>query len=200
MSSFKLGLYLLLFVFSLNLHTSPVTSACGGEKETDLLHDINTYRKVLNLPVLEKANKPSCLANKIANNLEDKQCLDFHNYYPSPGSNPKIPNFQKSVEKCKININTTKDGVIMPVCVPKLDQDNLFSNYTKYSHFTKYLNNSKYTIAGVGSEDDWMVLIISTNTSSGDFSYASSLLVGSWKGHWLMMMATFFSVIVFLFN
>jgi hypothetical protein len=76
----------------------------------------------------------------------------------------------------------------------------LFSNYTKYSHFTKYLNNSKYTIAGVGSEDDWMVLIISTNTSSGDFSSASSLLVGVWKGHWLLMMATFLSVIVFLFN
>nr|AFK48797.1 unknown [Medicago truncatula] len=74
----------------------------------------------------------------------------------------------------------------MPMCVPKLDQDDLFSNYTKNSHFTKYLNNSKYIIAGVGSEDDWMVLIISTNTTSGDFSSANSLLVGAWKGQWVV--------------
>lgn len=88
----------------------------------------------------------------------------------------------------------------MPICVPKLDQDDLFSNYTQNSHFTKYLNNSKYTIAGVGSEDDWMVLIISTNTTnSGDFSSASSFLAGAWKGHWLLM-TTFLSVFVFLFN
>lgn len=202
MSSFKhgLGLYLLLLVFYHNLLTSPVTCACG-EKEKDLLHDINTYRKVLNLPVLEKTDKSSCLANKIANDLEHKHCAEFHNYYPNiPGKNPTIPNFEKSVGKCKININTTKDGVIMPMCVPKLDQDDLFSNYTKNSHFTKYLNNSKYIIAGVGSEDDWMVLIISTNTTSGNFSSANSLLVGAWKGQWLLMTTLFLSVFVFMFN
>lgn len=84
----------------------------------------------------------------------------------------------------------------MPVYVSKLDQDDVFSNYTKKGHFTKYLNDSKYTIAGVGSDDDWMVLIISTNSTSGDFSSAGSLI--AWKGHWLLM-ATFMSVFVFLF-
>jgi hypothetical protein len=34
------------------------------------------------------------------------------------------------------------------------------------SHFTKYLNHENYKITGVGY-DDRMVLIISTNTSSG---------------------------------
>ncbi|CAL5208575.1 unnamed protein product [Lathyrus oleraceus] len=195
MSTIKLGLYLLLLVFSHSLLPSQVTRAYG-DKEKDLLHDINVYRKLLNLPVLERTNKPSCLADKIADDLEDKNCEDFRNYYPIPGRNDKIPNFEKSVEKCKININTTKDGVIMPVYVSKLDQDDVFSNYTKKSHFTKYLNDSKYTIAGVGSDDDWMVLIISTNSTSGDFSSASSLI--AWKGHWLLM-ATFMSLFVFLF-
>lgn len=168
-----------------------------AEKEKNLLHDINIYRKVLNLPVLEKRSKPSCLANEIADDLEDKKCEDFPGYYPVPGSNPRVPNFQENVKKCKININSTKDGVIMPVCVHKLDPDDLFSNYTKTSHFTKYLNNSKYTIAGVGSDDDWMVLIISTNTSSGDFSSATSLLPEAFMGHLLLLMAASFSAFFF---
>lgn len=171
-----------------------------ADTDENLLHDINTYRKVLNLPVLEERDNPSCLADEIAGDLEDKHCEDFRDYYPVPGSNPKIPNFQKSVEKCKININTTKDAVIMPVCVPDLDSDALFSNYTKNSNFTKYLNNSKYTIAGVASEEDWMVLIISTGTASGDFSSATSLLAGAyWKGHCLLM-AAFFSAVLLLIN
>lgn len=197
MLSFKLGLYLLIAsVFVFHLLPNPVL--CDDDEE-DLLHDINIYRKVLNLPPLEKSDKAFCLAERIADDLEDKKCDEFGGYYPVPGSNPKIPNFQKSVSKCKINTNTTKDGVIMPVCVHELDRDALFSNYTKSNRYTKYLNNSKYKIAGVGSENDWMVLIISTNTSSGDFSSATSLLAEAWKSHYLMLVF-FFSTIVVLFN
>ncbi|RDX82583.1 putative GPI-anchored protein, partial [Mucuna pruriens] len=198
MLSFKLGLYLLiasLFAF----HLLPTPVLCDDE-EKDLLHDINIYRKILNLPVLNISDKASCLADEIANDLEDTHCEDFRDYYPVPGSNPKIPNFQKSVNKCNININTTKDGVIMPVCVPKLDPDALFSNYTKSNRYTKYLNNSKYKIAGVGSEDDWMVLIISTNnTSSGDFSSATSLLAQPFMALYLIL-AFFFSALILFIN
>ncbi|TKY52209.1 GPI-anchored protein [Spatholobus suberectus] len=198
MLSFKFGLYLLIAsVFAFHLLPSPVV--CDDE-EDDLLRDINTYRKIFNLPVLEKSDKASCLADEIAEDLDDAHtnCEDFRDYYPAPGSNPKIPNFQKSVNKCKININITRDGVIMPVCVPKLDSDALFSNYTKSNRYTKYLNNSKYSVAGIGSEDDWMVLIISTNTSSGDLSSATSLLAGAWS-HCLML-ASFLSAFIVLFS
>lgn len=170
------------------------------DEEKDLLHDINRYRQLLNLPVLTRSGKASCLADEIADDLEDKPCQDYHNYYAVPGNNPNnIPNFQKNVEKCRININTTKDGVFMPLCVPKLDSDALFLNYTKTSRFTKYLNNSKYTIAGLGSEDDWMVLILTTNTSSGDFSSATSLLPQAWNGHCLVL-PFFFSLLILLIN
>ncbi|KAL5138765.1 putative GPI-anchored protein [Glycine soja] len=196
MLSFKLSLYLLIAsVFVFQLLPSPVV--CNDEE--DLLHDINVYRKVLNLAVLDENEKASCLAEEIAEDLENTKCEDFRDYYPLPSYTSRIPSFQKSVNKCKININTTKDGVIMPVCVPKLDSDALFSNYTKSNRFSKYLNNSKYKIAGIGSEDDWMVLIISTNTSSGDFSSATSLLSGALKGHYLMM-AFFLSTLIVLLN
>ena len=143
--------------------------------------------------------KKNLFACSIKLNLEHTKCEDFRDYYPLPSYTSKIPKFQKSINKCKININTTKDGVIMPLCVPKLDPDALFSNYTKSNRFSKYLNNSKYKIAGIGSEDDWMVLIISTNTSSGDFSSATSLLSGALKGHYLMM-AFFLSTFIVLLN
>ncbi|XP_057423196.1 uncharacterized GPI-anchored protein At5g19250-like [Lotus japonicus] len=195
MASFKLGLYLLVAVFSLHLLPSPVM--CGEEEKT-LLHDINTYRKIFNLPVLEKRSKLSCLAEKIADDLDDLEDEKCENFYPAPGSYSKLPNFEKSVSKCKINLNTTSGGVVMPVCVPKLDPDYLFSNYTKSSRFNKYLNNSRYTIAGVGSEDNWMVLIISTDTASGDFSSATSLLSEAWTSH--CMLLAFFSVLVVLLS
>lgn len=173
-----------------------------GDKENDLLHDINIYRKVQNLPILEENYDASCLAIKFAYDLKDKHCEDFHDFHPLPSRNPSIPNFQKSVWKCNITINTTKDWVLMRVCVPGLDEDDLFSNYTRDSHFTEYLNNSKYTTAGVGFGGDWNVLIVSTNTTFldnnttfVDISSASYLLDG-----WLLMMATFWSVFVFLFN
>ncbi|XP_014513284.1 uncharacterized GPI-anchored protein At3g06035 isoform X2 [Vigna radiata var. radiata] len=192
MLSFNVGLYLLiasLVVF----HLLPSPVACD-DKEKDLLHDINTYRKILNLPVLDENKKASCLAEEIAEDLGDLHCEVFRDYYPTPGNNSKIPNFQKNIDKCSININTTTEGVIMPLCVPKLNSDDLFSNYTKSNRFTKYLNNSNYKSAGVGSEDDWMVFIVATNSSSGDFSSASSLLP-----HFLMP-AFFFATLRLFFN
>lgn len=196
MASFKLGLYLLI-VSVLVFHLLPSPVVC--DDDDDVLHDINIYRQVLNLPVLDERVKASCLAEEIAEDLEDKKCDEFRNYYPLPGSTSKFPNFQKSVKKCKINVNTTKEGVIMPLCVPKLNTDDLFSNYTKYHRYTKYLNNSKYKIAGIGSENDWMVLIVSTNTSSGDFSNATSLLAQALKGHFLML-ALFLSALMVFIN
>jgi hypothetical protein len=73
---------------------------------------------------------------------------------------------QKHIDKCDININTTTDGVILPVCVSKLEPTVVLSNYTHSDIYAKFLNNSKYTGVGLGSEDDWMVLVLTTNTTS----------------------------------
>ncbi|KAI4301807.1 hypothetical protein L6164_035051 [Bauhinia variegata] len=183
MAPFKLGVFLLLSVIA-SLLLSPVQSR--NDEEEKLLQDINQYRESLKLGVLNEVNKASCLADRIADYLEDQPCQNANDYYPDSSGNSKFPNLQKLARKCRININTTTDGVIMPVCVPDLEQDAVLSNYTKTDHYAKYLNNSKYTGVGVGSEDDWMVVILSTNSSTGTFSSAASLLVSAWMGHYLL--------------
>lgn len=50
----------------------------------------------------------------------------------------------------------------------------MLSNYTHSGSYAQFLNNSKYTGAGLGSEDDWMVLVLTTNTTTGSFSAAAT--------------------------
>ena len=79
------------------------------------------------------------------------------------------------MHKCDIKDKHAVDGIILPVCVPRLDPIVVFSNYTK-SQYAKYLKNSNYIGAGIASEDNWMVVVLSTNTTTGNFSGAASLI------------------------
>ncbi|CAI8613254.1 unnamed protein product [Vicia faba] len=103
-----------------------------------------------------------------------------------------IPNLQRHIDKCDINMNTTTDGVILPVCVPKLEPTVVLSNYTHNDIYAKFLNNSKYTGVGLNSEDDWMVLVLTTTTPTGTFSAATSLHAN------LVSMAFLFVVILII--
>lgn len=60
----------------------------------------------------------------------------------------------------------TKDGAILPVCVKDRVPTLVLTNYTQ-SSYAVYFNNSKYTGAGVGKEEDWTVVVLSTNTPAG---------------------------------
>lgn len=137
---------------------------------------INSFRQTKNLPPLNQVSKATCLAEKVADEIEDMPCQNVNQFYPSSvtGGNLKIPNLQKHIDKCDININTTTEGVILPVCVSKLEPTIVLSNYTHSDHYAQFLNNSKYTGAGLGSEDDWMVLVLTTNTTTGSFSAATA--------------------------
>lgn len=138
----------------------------------------------------------------MAEELEDQPCENASDYFPEgDSSSNKIPNFEKLVKKCKINMNTTKDGVVMPVCVPKLDRNIVLSNYTESDHYAKYVNDSKYIGAGAGAENDWIVLILTTNTSSGDFSSATSLLAHhACNGHHLLILPLILASLLLLFH
>ncbi|CAI8612001.1 unnamed protein product [Vicia faba] len=93
----------------------------------------------------------------------------------------------------KLNILViTSDGVILPVCVPKLEPTVVLSNYTHNDIYAKFLNNSKYTGVGLNSEDDWMVLVLTTTTPTGTFSAATSLHAN------LVLMAFLFVVILII--
>lgn len=62
----------------------------------------------------------------------------------------------------------------MPACVPNLVPSLVLSNFTG-SLYSDSLNDTKYTGIGIGSEDNWIVVVLTTNTPAGNFApYSSS--------------------------
>lgn len=154
-----------------------------ADDEDNLIQGLNSYRQSLSLSALARNERADCLADEVADQLEDEHCTPVtssSNIVPTTPS--QLTDYPKLLKKCKIDMNSTTDGVIMPVCVPKLVPTLVLTNYTR-SQYAKHLNNSKFTGAGVGSEDDWMVVILTTNTPSGNFassaiSWVSQLALG----------------------
>ena len=147
-----------------------------AEDEDNLLQGFNSNRQSQGLAPLVKNGKADCLANEIADAMEDQTCTTFATGAKVvPASQTQIPDYQKFLKKCNIDPNTTSDGVILPVCVPDLVPTLLLTNYT-HTSYSKYLNNSKFTGAGLGSEDDWMVVVLTTGTPTGSFSAAAATL------------------------
>lgn len=96
-----------------------------------------------------------------------------------------FPYFSKLITKCNIDNSTTTDGIILPVCVPDLDPDLVLNNYTN-TKFTQFLNDSKYTGAGVGSEDDWMIVVLTTDSPSGSFTGGAASLAAIGMVHYMV--------------
>ncbi|KAK7284338.1 hypothetical protein RJT34_19083 [Clitoria ternatea] len=178
MNTFKFGFVVVTLLFALLFVSSPVHC---NDKEDSVFKGINSFRQTKNLSPLNQVPKAACLADEVAEEIEDMPCENVKQFYPGPGlgGNLKIPNLQKHIDKCDININTTSDGVILPVCVSKLEPTVVLSNYTHSDQYAQFLNNSRYTGVGLGSEHDWMVLVLTTNTTTGSFSAAISLLHNS---------------------
>ncbi|XP_022999135.1 uncharacterized GPI-anchored protein At3g06035-like [Cucurbita maxima] len=176
LSSFSIfGVFAIAFLF----FSSPVLSK---DEEDNLLQGLNSYRQAQNLPPLAKNAKADCIADEIADDNKDQPCAVTtakSNVVPSRPS--QITKFMDYAEKCKVDINTTTDAIVMPVCVPKLVQTLLLANYT-HSQYAKYLNDSRFVGAGVGSEDDWMVVVLTTGASGGSFegSGTGSLVASVW--------------------
>ncbi|KAH7846049.1 hypothetical protein Vadar_009110 [Vaccinium darrowii] len=170
-SSLQLSLLIFVLLHAILLLPNPVY--CNDE-EDNLLQGLNSYRNSLSLPALAKNDKAGCLADEVADVLEDKPCIpNMGPITAAPGSQPQIPNYTDLLKKCDIDPNTTREGVILPVCVPNHIETLMLTNYT-HTQYSKHLNNSKYTGAGVGSEDDWMVVVLTTNTPSGSFASTSN--------------------------
>nr|GLL30353.1 uncharacterized GPI-anchored protein At5g19250-like [Ipomoea trifida] len=120
------------------------------------------YRQSKSLSGLVKHDKANCLAGEIA----DELC-------PRPGASsnpPRGANLQKHMDKCGIDGSTTKDDMVLSACVRKRVPTPVPTNYTQSLQNAKYLNDSKYTGVGIGTEDDWTVLVLTTNTQTGMFA------------------------------
>ncbi|KAJ9180218.1 hypothetical protein P3X46_008490 [Hevea brasiliensis] len=173
MAFLKFGL-LLLAIFLLS---SPVHCDDG---EGDLLKCLNCHRAFLDLPAFVKNKEAECLASEVAKDLEEKKCEE------ASGSNPyQLANHTDLLSKCGINVSHSRDGVVLPVCVPNLDSIEVFTNYTR-TQFAKYINDSKFAEAGLGCKGNWMVAVLSTATSEGDFAGANSLVSMIGFGHCLI--------------
>ncbi|KAK4739214.1 hypothetical protein R3W88_002911 [Solanum pinnatisectum] len=146
-----------------------------ADEEGHVLSGINSYRQSHSLPALTKQDKADCLADEIADELENQPCPSG-GITPAPAS--QFAQYPKLLDKCDININTTAEGVILPVCVHDRVATLVLTNYTQSRH-AGYLNNSKYTGAGIGTEKDWTVVVLTTNTVGGSFTSGVTSLINS---------------------
>ncbi|XP_030958343.1 uncharacterized GPI-anchored protein At5g19250-like [Quercus lobata] len=123
-------------------------SDCEGEAQRYLWDNLNGYRRSLHLNNFTDNSNAACLANKIADQLKNDTCKNAFNFSPTPGTKPNVPKFDKFLHKCDIKDKRAVDGIILPICVPRLDPIVVFSNYTK-SQYAKYLKNSNYMGLGL---------------------------------------------------
>ncbi|KAF1861252.1 hypothetical protein Lal_00013978 [Lupinus albus] len=164
----------LLFIFLLSsilLFNQPLSVHC--DEEDVLLEGINKYRSSLNLTSLTENENAHCLADEIADKLKGEPCTNSTGANTVPGTEPQFSDYPLLLTKCHLNISNTRDGSIMPACVPGLTPTIVLSNFTQ-SLYSANLNDSKYTGIGIGSEDNWIVVVLTTNTSQGSFSPATT--------------------------
>ncbi|KAI9187154.1 hypothetical protein LWI28_025003 [Acer negundo] len=114
MASLKvLGLSSFLIIIFVLVHL-----ANCSDDEDNLLQGLNSYRTSLSLPTLAKNGNAECLADKIAEELDNQPCTAASTIKAS-----QLANYNHLIDKCKIDINSTTESAIMPVCVHKLVSD-----------------------------------------------------------------------------
>ncbi|KAM5561294.1 putative GPI-anchored protein [Rosa sericea] len=172
--------FFFVVIIQASLLLSPLVHSDDEADEDDILQGINSYRRSLSLPNLIKHDKADCLAEEIADDIQDQPCSSRTNGANiSPTSVTELPSLPSNLIKCKIDVNSTVDGVIMPVCVPKAVSTLVLTNYTSSPRYAKFLNDSRFTGVGVGTKDDWTVVVLATSTRTGSFANAAGSLVST---------------------
>ncbi|KAJ7954925.1 Glycoprotein membrane GPI-anchored protein [Quillaja saponaria] len=166
MASTNYRLLLPLLLSSILLMNQAVN--CDKDEEDNLLQGINKYRESLNLAALTKNENAECLADEIAEQFKNKPCTNTTGANTVPGTEPQFPNYPTLLVKCHLNVSNTRDGVVMPACIPGLVPSLVLTNFTK-SLYSDNLNDTKFTGAGIGSEDNWIVVVLTTDTPDGSF-------------------------------
>ncbi|KAJ0979698.1 hypothetical protein J5N97_015172 [Dioscorea zingiberensis] len=161
----RLPFFSILFIIAALLQCS-VRSDDTSDK---LLQGINSYRASQNLSSLTENQNAACLAEQIAKQFKDQACSNTTGANTVPGTEQQFPNFPDFLNHCNLNASVTRDGAIMPACVPDLDPNLLLSNFTK-SQYTGYLNDTQYTGIGLADEGNWAVVVLSTNTPTGNYA------------------------------
>lgn len=126
----------------------------------------------LNLTALVENDNAECLAEEIAEKFKHQPCTNTTGSNTISGTEPQFSDFPILLAKCNLNVSNTRDGTIMPACVPNRVPDLVLSNFTK-SQYSGKLNDTKFTGIGIGAENDWVVVVLTTSTAEGSFVPAS---------------------------
>lgn len=158
------------------------------DEEDVLLQGINSYRVALNLTSLTKNDNAECFAEEIADQFKNQPCTNTTGSNTVPGTEPQFSNYPNLLTKCHLNISNTRDGAILPACVPNLEASQVLTNFTQ-SQYTSYLNDTKYVGAGISSENNWIVVVLTTNTAGGSFVTSKDTSLGYKVGpvHWMFL-------------
>ncbi|MBA0681440.1 hypothetical protein Goari_023242, partial [Gossypium aridum] len=142
-------------------------------EEDDLLKGINSYRASLNLTSLTTNENAECLADELAEEFKNQPCTNSTGANTVPGTEPQFANYPNLLAKCHLNVSVTRDGAVMPACVPNLAPSLVLTNFTQ-SQYSGSLNDTKYTGIGIGSEGDWIVVVLTTSTTEGNYATATT--------------------------
>ncbi|KAH0933896.1 hypothetical protein HID58_011013 [Brassica napus] len=173
MASYKLTVLLLLSFIFLFLSGHVLSDI---DEEDVLFKGINSYKASQNLTTLNNNENAECLADEIADQLKNNPCTNDTGSATVPGTEPQFSDYPNILAKCHLSVSDTRDGLIMPACVPFLESSPslVLTNFTK-SQYSLSLNDSKFTGMGIGKEDDWIVVVLTTNTPQGSFSTATKV-------------------------
>ncbi|GLT99761.1 hypothetical protein SLE2022_171790 [Rubroshorea leprosula] len=164
-----------LLLFSVVSMNPPVL--CDTNEDDNLLQGINSYRASQNLAALTKNENAECFADEMAKQFKSQPCTNTTGADTVPGTEPQLSNYPNLLSKCNLNVSDTMDGAVMPACVPNLVSSLVLSNFTQ-SQYSENLNDTKYTGIGIGSEGNWIVVVLSTSTPKGSFAtYNAASLV-----------------------
>ncbi|GKV19555.1 hypothetical protein SLEP1_g29796 [Rubroshorea leprosula] len=171
MAVFRVSLLLPLLLSSVLLMNRPVI--CDTDEDDDLFQRINSYRASLNLTTLTRNENAECLADEMAEQFKNQPCTNSTGANTVPGTETQLSNYPTLLTKCHLNVSNTRDGAVLPACVPNLVPSLVVSNFTQ-SQYSENLNDTKYTGIGIGSEGNWMVVVLSTSTPEGSFATDTS--------------------------
>lgn len=169
MAPLRSSLHLLLLAHFLFL-------TLAQDDASQLLAAINQYRtSVINITGLSPNAGATCLAKQVLTHYENTACTNSTGLDTVPGQEQDYPNFPNWLSSCNIPIDNAKDGQILPDCVPAASTsvvDTAFSNYT-HSSGASYINETSYVSAGAAFANDWFVLVLATNSSTGSYQQTS---------------------------
>lgn len=137
--------------------------SCNAEDD-DLLKGIQQYRSTLNLTALATTVEAECIADEVADTFQNQPCTNATNFTATALST--TPTYTAIMAKCRLNAtnaNATGNSQILPTCIPN-QQNLVISDFT--SRYATYLNDTGFSAIGVGSEDDWLVVLLTNMTGT----------------------------------